>query len=81
MKKIKDLVKIYTGPESSAILLKAQLEELGIYTLTKNDYTGAYMGVPQPSIDLWITEDDLQRAKPVIDDFVTNQQSKSNQQK
>jgi hypothetical protein len=44
MKKIKDLVKIYTGPETSAILLKAQLEELGIYTLTKNDFTGCIHG-------------------------------------
>jgi hypothetical protein len=77
MKKIKDLVKIYTGPETSAILLKAQLEELGIYTLTKNDFTGAYMVAVPPSIDLWINEDDLQKAKPVLDDFILNQQSDS----
>jgi hypothetical protein len=78
MKKIKDLVKVYTGPESSAILLKAQLEEVGVYTLTKNDFTGAYMGAMPPSIDLWINEDDLQKAKPVLDDFLLNRQSDAN---
>jgi hypothetical protein len=75
MKKIKDLVKVYTGHEASAILLKARLEDLGIYTLTKNDFTGAFMGVVQPSIDLWINENDLQKAKPVIDDFLLNLQN------
>lgn len=74
MKK-KDLVRIYTGPEGSALLLKAQLEELGIYSLTKNDFTGAFMGVVQPSTDLWISEDDLQKAKPLLDDFISNRQS------
>ncbi|MGE5420285.1 MAG: putative signal transducing protein [Chloroflexota bacterium] len=72
MKKTKDLVKIYTGPEVDAILLKAQLEELGIYTLTKNDFTGAYMGISQPSTDLWIIEEDLLQAKPVIDEFLSD---------
>lgn len=79
MKKSKDLVRVYTGPEVSAILLKAQLEELGINTLTKNDFTGAYMGVVQPSIDLWIYEDDLQKAKQTIEDFNANQLRDSNE--
>jgi hypothetical protein len=77
MKKTKDLVKIFTGLEASAILLKAQLEELGIFTLTKNDFTGAFMGVAQPTIDLWINDDDLPKAKPVIDDFIANQKGDS----
>lgn len=74
MKKNKDLVKIFTGAEASAILLKAQLEQIGVYTLTKNDFTGAFMGVIHPSIDLWIIEDDLAKAKPVIDDFIANEE-------
>lgn len=74
MKKNKDLVKIFTGSEASAILLKSQLEELGIYTLTKNDFTGAFMGLVQPSIDLWINEDDFPNAKSVIEAFIANQQ-------
>lgn len=78
MKKIKDLIKIYTGPETSAILLKTRFEEFGIYTLTKNDFTGSFMGVVQPSIDLWIKEYDFQKAKSILDDFILNQQSDTN---
>ena len=78
-KRNKGLIKIYTGPETSSILLKARLEELGVFTLTKNDFSGAYMGVIQPSVDLWIYEDDLQKTKPVLDDFLLNHQSESNE--
>jgi hypothetical protein len=53
------------------------LEEIGIYSLTKNDYSGAFMGFFPPSIDLWINDDDLEKAKPLIDDFIANQQSES----
>jgi len=35
------------------------------------------MGVVQPTIDLWINDDDLPKAKPVIDDFIANQQGDS----
>lgn len=70
MKKTKELVRIYTGPEVTATLLKARLMKIGIHTLTKNDYSGAYMGVTQPSTDLWINENDLEKARPLLDDFV-----------
>ncbi len=72
-KRTKGLIKIYTGPETSSILLKGRLEELGVFTLTKNDFPGAFMGVAQPTIDLWINDDDLPKAKPIIDDFIANQ--------
>ena len=78
-KKTKGLIRIYNGQETSSILLKARLEELGVFTLTKNDFSGAYMGVMEPSVDLWIYEDDLQEAKPVLDDFLLNHQSDSNE--
>lgn len=79
MKKNSDLVRIYTGPESTAILLKSQLESLGIYTLTKNDFTGAFMGVVQPSIDLWINAEDLEKAKSLIEDITGNELKESNE--
>lgn len=69
MEKENTLVRVYTGPEASAILLKSMLEELGIYALTKNDFSGAYLGVAPLSIDLFIRESDLDKAEPVLRDF------------
>jgi hypothetical protein len=78
MKRTKDLIKIYTGPEGSAILLKAQLEEINVYTLTKNDFSGAYMGFVRPSVDLWIYEDDFPKAKTLIEEFNASKESDIN---
>lgn len=69
MKKEKDLISVFTGPEASAILLKSRLEEIGIFTLTKNDFSGSFLGVVQPSVDLYIKESDLKRAGPLIREF------------
>ena len=57
MKTTRDLVKIYTGPEASTRLLELRLEQIGIHALTKNDNTGAFIGLLPPSIDLWINDD------------------------
>jgi hypothetical protein len=77
METTKDLVKIYTGPEASAILLKARLEETGIFTLTKNELTSSYFGSVQPLVDIWINDDDLDEAIPLVDDFISNQNQDS----
>lgn len=73
MKTTKDLVKIYTGPQASAILLKARLEDMGIFTLTKNELTGSYFGAVQPEVDIWINDDDLDEAITLVDEFISNQ--------
>lgn len=78
-KRNKGLIKIYTGPETSSTFLKAKLEELEVFTLTKNDFSGAYLGVIQPSVDLWIYEEDFQKAKPILDDFLLYYKSDSNE--
>lgn len=69
MKKEENLIRVFTGSESTAILLKARLEEAGIHTLTKNDFSGAYLGGAPPSIDLFIKESDLEKAEPALRDF------------
>ena len=65
----KNLVRVFTGPEASAILLKGRLEEIDIFTLTKNDFSGSFLGVVPPSVDLYIKESDLKRALPLIREF------------
>jgi len=74
MKKGDNLIRIYTGSEVLVIILKEQLEEIGISTLIKNDYqsgisVGFVASVPS-AIDLYIQESDLTEAEPIINEFI-----------
>ena len=74
MKKENSLVKIYTGTETNVIMLSGLLEENGISTMTKNDFqssvwSGYVSGVPS-AVDLFIQENDLQKADPIIKEFI-----------
>jgi hypothetical protein len=74
MKKADNLIRIYTGSEVLVIILKEQLEEIGISSLIKNDYqsgisVGFVASVPS-AIDLYIQESDLPEAEPIINEFI-----------
>jgi hypothetical protein len=78
MKNDSDLVKVFTGSEVSGILLKAELEDIGIPALIKNDFqtgisAGFAGGIPY-MIDLYINESDRKKADPVIKEFKQNNQ-------
>ena len=70
MKKTDNLIKVFTGDEASSILLKSRLEESGISALIKNDSSSSFLGVVALSVDLYIQEADLNRAKPMITEFI-----------
>jgi hypothetical protein len=79
MKKEDELIRIYTGSEVSVILLKGELEEACIPTMIQNDFdaglsAGFGSGVPS-SVDLYIQISDVDKAKPIIDEFVKNNES------
>lgn len=78
MKASDNLIKVFTGSEMLAIILKRELEESGVSTLIKNDSITAYLeGSPPPGNDLYIQEKDLKKAEPVITGFLkTNVQHK-----
>jgi hypothetical protein len=63
------LVKVFTGPEPTALLLLKMLEETGLKGLIKNDSGLGYLGAVPQVLDLYIFEADLEKAKPLIDDF------------
>ena len=65
-----NLIKVFVGPEASAILLKSRLEEIGIAALIKNDSSTAFWGATPPAIDLYIEEADLTEAEPIIHEFI-----------
>lgn len=72
MKERQNLIKVFSGDEASLILLKTRLEETGISALIKNDSSSSFLGVMPGVIDLYIKESDLDKAGPVITDFVKN---------
>jgi hypothetical protein len=69
-----NLIKVYTGTELTADLLKGELEKAGVPATVQNDFQsgltgGVLSGVPS-AVDVYIQENDLKKAKPVITDFL-----------
>ncbi len=74
MKSEKKLARVFTGTEVQVNLLKSELEKEGIFGIIRNDFQSGVMagfgaGVPS-AIDLYIQEHDLERAEPVINEFI-----------
>ena len=74
MKNEDELIRIFTGSEISALLLRDELEQAGIPAMTQNDYQSGLMagfagGTPS-AVDVYINELDMEKAEPVIDDFM-----------
>jgi hypothetical protein len=61
-----NLVKIYGGPEASALLLKEILNEMGIESMIKNDSMDAFLGTSPESVDLYISGKDFEKTKDKI---------------
>jgi hypothetical protein len=75
MEKEEKLVKVFTGPEPTALLLMKMLEETGIKSLIKNDSMLGYLGAVPDVMDLYIFEEDQEKARPLIDEMNKQQES------
>jgi hypothetical protein len=75
MERAGNLIKVFFGVESSALLLKGLLEEAGISVLIKNDSASAFLGLLPQEVDLYIQEADLADAVPLVNDFMRNCES------
>lgn len=69
------LIRIYSGSEVSALLLKDELEQAGVMSMVKNDFQSGVIagfagGVPS-EVDLYIEEADLVKAEPIVNNFLT----------
>lgn len=74
MQKKDNLIRIYTGREVTALILKSELEQSGISAIIQDDFksgvsAGFYGGTPS-SIDLFIEESDFKKAEPIIREFM-----------
>lgn len=71
MDKADNLIKIFAGTEVAVLLLKGELEQIGVTALSKNDSSSSFLGVVPGAIDLYIQESDMEKAEAVINDFVS----------
>lgn len=78
MEEQQDFTTIYSGSEVRVILLKGLLEKAGIDPVVQNDYqagiTAGFGGGTINTIRLKVHPEDLEKAKPIVDDFIANQQ-------
>jgi hypothetical protein len=63
------LIRVFVGPEPTALLLLEMLEETGVKGLIKNDSGLGYLGAVPPVLDLYILEEDMEKAAPLINEF------------
>lgn len=75
-------VRIFTGPAMIANGLKARLLDIGIFPIEKNDHqsgiTGGFaIGVPN-QVRLFIRQEELDRAKEMIDTYLKGIDEKAN---
>jgi hypothetical protein len=69
------LARIYSGTEVTVNLLKGILEEEGIAALIRDDFrsgvTAGFSGGVPSAIDLFINETDLEKAEPIVKEFLS----------
>ncbi|MDF1558879.1 MAG: DUF2007 domain-containing protein [Bacteroidales bacterium] len=80
MEREENLVKVFTGPEPTALLLMKRLEETGVKSLIKNDSGLGYLGAAPAVIDLYIFEEDMEKARPLIDEINKQQQEEETEE-
>lgn len=80
MEKEENLIKVFTGPEATAMLLMQRLEETGIESLIKNDSNLGYLGAVPQLMDLYIFEEDLDKAMPLIEEMNEAQEPDDNEE-
>lgn len=67
-------MRVFAGSEITVNLLKAELEQEGIPVNVVNEYEqsnfrGFSTGTPY-SVDLYILDSDLEKAKPIVEEFL-----------
>lgn len=73
-----DFELVYSGTEVRVILLKGLLQDAGIDSMTQNEYqagiTAGFGGGTINTIRLKVHKEDVEKAKPIVKDFIDNQQ-------
>lgn len=69
-----DLIRVYTGTELTANLLKDELNSFGISGMIRNGFnsgiSAGFSGGLPSSVDFYIQESDLEKAESIIREFI-----------
>tara|TARA_Y100001954_G_C15619742_1_gene507170 strand:- start:139 stop:372 length:234 start_codon:yes stop_codon:yes gene_type:complete len=71
-----ELITIYSGSEIQVILLRGLLEEEGIFSIIQNEFqsgiAAGFGGGTSNTIRLKIHEYNLEKAQPIIENFISD---------
>ena len=70
MKENDTLIKAYSGTESLVHILKDKLEQNGIFASIQNNSGDSFLGGTPIALDLYIRQNDFQKAESIIREFV-----------
>ena len=77
MKDTQTIVNVFSGTEVQVIILKGLLESINVPASVQNDFqsgiSAGFGGGTASTIRLNILESDLEKAKPVLKEFISNQ--------
>lgn len=76
MKEEDKLIRVFSGSQIAVMLLKGELENIGISVIIQNDFdtglSAGFFGGGPSAIDLFIQEFDRKEAEPIINEFLRN---------
>jgi hypothetical protein len=70
MKEKDKLIRAYSGTGTLVHILKDKLAQDGISSTIHNDSGDSFLNVTPAVIDLYIQQSDLNKAQPIIQDFM-----------
>jgi hypothetical protein len=70
MKEKDVLIKAYSGTEGLVHILKDKLEQNGITATIRNNSGDSFLGGTPIALDLYIRQNDFQKAESIIREFV-----------
>lgn len=70
MKEKDTTIKAYSGSEGLVNILKDKLEQNGINATIQNNSGDSFLGGTPIAIDLYIRQNDIKKAEPIIREFV-----------
>ena len=70
MKEKDTLIKAYSGTEGLVHILKDKLEQNGIIATIQNNSGDSFFGGTPIALDLYILQNDIKKAEPIIREFV-----------
>ena len=72
MKENDTLIKAYSGTEGLVHILKDKLEQNGIIATIQNNSGDSFFGGIPIALDLYIRQNDIKKADPIIREFIKN---------